>query len=280
MQKNLVTVKHKLKFVKISDAHLFAGVGFGGNIFSVLNALTNISHEDVLVVDMETNECVCTQPDLKDFNTNNCWEYFFEQNSLQDNEKYELTTNLVPGEIHYGSDFSNFESYLELKEKFYKSFKLKSYILDLLNDFYKKNLSGKKTLGVQVRLTDMKKHNHVHGLDLYLKKINELIELYPEIEQIFVSTDDSNVIDILKSSTNRKVVYYEDMFRADSLNPHTDPYDRYHSNRKYHKYKLALEGVLEIFTLTKCNYLLTAHVSAFSMVASILSENIKKVFKL
>ena len=143
-----------------------------------------------------------------------------------------------------------------------------------------RNLLSNKTLGVQVRLTDMKKHNHVHGLDLYIKKINELIELYPEIEQIFVSTDDSSVIDILKDSINCKVVYYEDMFRADSLNPHNDPYDRYHSNRQYHKYKLALEGVLEIFTLTKCDYLLTAHVSAFSMVASILSENIKKVFKL
>ena len=62
-------MKHKLQFVKISDAHLFAGVGFGGNIFSVLNALTNIQDEDLLVVDMETNECVCTQPDLKDFET-------------------------------------------------------------------------------------------------------------------------------------------------------------------------------------------------------------------
>lgn len=273
-------MKYKLKFVKISDQHLFAGVGFGGNIFSVLNSLTNISHEDVLVVDMETNECVCTQPDLKDFNTNNCWEFFFEQNSIDDGEEYELTTNLVPGKIYYGSDFSNFESYVELKDKFYKSFKLKSYILDLLDNFYKKKMSGNKTLGVQVRLTDMKKHNHVHDLDLYIKKINELIDLYPEIEQIFVATDDSNVIEILKESINRKLVYYENMFRADNLNPHTDPYDRYHSNRQYHKYKLALEGVLEIFTLTKCDYLLMAHVSAFSMVASILSENIKKVFKL
>jgi hypothetical protein len=71
-----------------------------------------MSHEDVLVVDMETNECVCTQPDLKDFNTNNCWEFFFEQNSIDDSEEYELTTNLVLGKIHYGSDFSNFESYV------------------------------------------------------------------------------------------------------------------------------------------------------------------------
>lgn len=280
MPKNSVTMKHKLQFVKISDAHLFAGVGFGGNIFSVLNALTNIPDEDILVVDMETNECVCTQPDLEDFNTKNCWEYFFEQSLISEGEVYNRTDNLVPGKINYGSDFSNFKDYVQLKEKFYKSFKLKQYVLELLEDFHKKNLQGKTTLGVQVRLTDMKKHNHVHGLDSYIKKINEIIELHPEIEQIFVSTDDNNVISILENSISKKIVYYEDMFRADNSNPHINPYDRYNSERQYHKYKLALEGVLEIFTLTKCDYFLMAHVSAFSMVSSILSENIKKVFKL
>lgn len=273
-------MKHKLQFVKISDAHLFAGVGFGGNIFSVLNALTNIPDEDILVVDMETNECVCTQPDLEDFDTKNCWEYFFEQNSISEGEVCNITNNLVPGKINYGSDFSNFEDYVQLKEQFYKSFKLKQYVLELLEDFYKKNLQGKTTLGVQVRLTDMKKHNHVHGLDSYIKKINEIIESYPDVEQIFVSTDDNDVINVLQNSISKKIVYYEDMFRADNSNPHINPYDRYNSERQYHKYKLALEGVLEIFTLTKCDYLLKAHVSAFSMVSSILSENIKRVFKL
>lgn len=273
-------MKHKLQFVKISDAHLFAGVGFGGNIFSVLNALTNIQDEDLLVVDMETNECVCTQPDLKDFETKNCWEYFFEQNSISEGEVYNRTDNLAPGQISYRSDFSNFRDYVQIKEKFYKSFKLKPYVVELLENFYRENLQGKITLGVQVRLTDMKKHNHVLGLNFYINKINEIIELHPEIEQIFLSTDDNNVIGALQNSISKKIVYYEDMFRADSSNPHTDPYDRYNSDRQYHKYKLALEGVLEIFTLTKCDYFLMAHVSAFSMVSSILSENIKKVFKL
>lgn len=78
---------------------------------------------------------------------------------------------------------------------------------------------------------------------------------------------------------NKPIIYYEDMFRADKSNPHLDPYDRYNSDRQYHKYKLALEGVLEIFTLAKCDYMLKADVSALSMVATILSENIKKIYK-
>jgi hypothetical protein len=274
-------VKHKLEFVKISNQHLFAGVGFGGNIFIVLNALTNISNDDLLVVDMETNECVCTQPDLKDYNTNNCWEYYFNQSTIDINEPFNRTNSLEPGKIGYGNGdtFLYPENFTELKNKFYKSFQLKPYVNDLLNDFYNKNLKDKINLGVQVRLTDMKKHHSVSGLDSYIKRINEILEHHPEIEQVFVSTDDNEVINILKNSLSKPVVYYEDMFRADNSNPHTDPYDRYNSSREYHKYKLALEGILEIFTLSKCDYMLKADVSALSMVATILSENIKKVYK-
>jgi hypothetical protein len=275
-------MKYKLEFVKISSQHLFAGVGFGGNIFIVLNSLTNISDDDLLIVDMETNECVCSQPDLKDFKTNNCWEYYFEQDKISSSEQFIKTNSLAPGKIGYsnGDDFLYPENFTNLKNKFYKSFQLKPYIIDLLDDFYFKNLQNKITLGVQIRLTDMIKYHKVSGLDTYIKRINEILTTHPEIEQVFVSTDDNNSIDILKKSINKTVIYYEDMFRADSLNPHTDPYDRYNSTREYHKYKLALEGILEIFTLSKCNYMLKAEVSALSMVASILSENIKKVYKL
>jgi hypothetical protein len=274
-------VKHKLEFVKISNEHLFAGVGFGGNIFIVLNSLTNISDDDLLVVDMETNECVCTQSDLKDYNTNNCWEYYFNQPTIESDEPFNKTNSLSPGKIGYGygDSFLYPENFIELKNKFYKSFQLKQYIVDLLNNFYNENIKNKITLGVQVRLTDMKKHHEVSGLDSYIERINEILEIHPEIEQVFLSTDDNEAINILKQSLNKKVVYYEDMFRADNSTPHTDPYDRYNSTREYHKYKLALEGILEIFTLTKCDYMLKADVSALSMVATILSENIKKVYK-
>jgi hypothetical protein len=112
-------VKHKLEFVKISNEHLFAGVGFGGNIFIVLNSLTNISDDDLLVVDMETNECVCTQPDLKDYNTNNCWEYYFDQPTIKSDEPFNRTNSLVSGKIGYGhgDSFLYPENFIELKNK-------------------------------------------------------------------------------------------------------------------------------------------------------------------
>lgn len=47
-----------------------------------------------------------------------------------------------------------------------------------------------------------------------------------------------------------------------------------------HRYKLGVECLQEIFTLSKCDYLLKAHTSAISIVTVILAENLKKVFKL
>lgn len=272
-------MKHKLEFIKISKSHLFAGVGFGGNIFIVLNALTNLSDDDLLIVDMETNECVCTQPDLKDFNTNNCWEYYFDQSSILPNENFYRTNSLASGKLGYDSEFLYPENFTDLKDKFYKSFQLKTYIKEIIQNFYSEKMLGTKTLGVQIRLTDMKKHRNVSGLESYMNRINQILKDNPEIEQIFVSTDDNEVITTMEKIIPKKIIYYPDMFRADKSNPHLYPYDRYNSSRQYHKYKLALEGMLEIFTLTKCDYLLKADVSALSMVATILSENIKKVYK-
>ncbi len=273
-------MKHKLEFVKISHSHLFAGVGFGGNIFIVLSILNNISDDDILIVDMETNECVCTQPDLKVFQTNNCWEYYFEQHSIDESEIFKKTNSLVSGSLTYNSEFLFPEIYVNLKKKFYKSFELKPYISNMIENFYEKNILGKVTLGAQIRLTDMKKHHSVSDLNSYIQKIQDILKIHTEIEQVFVSTDDNEVITILKDLLPIKILYYEDMFRADKNNPHLNPYDRYHSTRQHHKYKLALESILEIFTLTKCDYMLKADISALSMVAAILSEKIKKIYKI
>jgi len=275
-------MKHKLEFVKISPNHEFAGVGFAGNIFITLNALTHLNEGDTLFVDMESAECACTEKGVTIQDTNNCWEYYFEQNSIEPNEVINTMNSLMPANIHYEDrDFFMYpENFVELKNKFYNSFKLKPYLIKSLNDYYNKNISNKITLGVQVRLTDMKYYHNVSATSSYINKINEILIEKPEIEQIFLATDDSEVIAVLKENIKIPIIYYEDMFRADVSNPHLHPYDRFRADRELHKYKLGVECIEEIFTLSKCDYLLKADVSSVSIVAIILSENIKKVYKL
>jgi hypothetical protein len=171
-------------------------------------------------------------------------------------------------------------NFIELKEKFYNSFKLKTYLKELLDDYYEKNIKNKVTLGVQVRLTDMKHYHNVSPVEAYIEKINQILIEHPEIEQIFLATDDSLAIKKIQDSIKIPIIYYEDMFRANEQNPHLHPYDRFMDARENHKYKLGVECIQEIFTLAKCDYLLKADVSSVSIIASILSENIKLVYKL
>jgi hypothetical protein len=275
-------MKYKLEFVKISPEHEFAGVGFAGNIFITLNALTHLSDDDKLFVDMETNECVCTEVGVELHGTKNSWEYYFEQTKIEPEEEYKTINSLISANIHYENRdaFMYPNNFISLKNKFYNSFKLKPYLVKLLDDYYDENIKGKITLGVQVRLTDMKHYHNVSPVSNYISKIKEILSERPEIEQIFLATDDSEVINIIKENVNIPVIYYKDMFRADAANPHLHPYDRFKAKRELHRYKLGIECIQEIFTLSKCDYLLKADVSSVSIIASILSENIKQVYKL
>lgn len=275
-------MKYKLEFIKISDQHEFAGVGFAGNIFITLNALTHTSINDKLIVDMETQECVCTEQNSNLHGTKNCWEYYFEQEKINEGDEIVKMDSLISANINYENRdvFMYPENFLELKAKFFNSFKLKQYIVDLLDEYYNENIKNKITLGVQIRLTDMKHYHNVSPVNDYLIKINDILKDNPSIEQIFLATDDGDVIDILRANIKVPIICYENMFRADANNPHLHPYDRFKAERLEHRYKLGIECIQEIFTLSKCDYLLKADISSVSIIASILSENIKKVYKL
>ena len=273
--------KHKLTFIKISPSHEFAGVGFAGNIFITLNALTHTSNNEKLYVDMETNECVCTEKNVTPHDTNNSWEYYFEQANIKEGDEVNNMNSLVSANINYDDRdvFMYPEKFTELKDKFYNSFQLKPYLKDLLNEYYYENINGKVTLGMQIRLTDMKHYHNVSEVDKYINKVKEVLKEKPEIEQIFLATDDGTIIEELREKIKIPIICYENMFRADATNPHLHPYDRFKAERKLHRYKLGIECIQEIFTLSKCDYLLKADISSVSIIASILSENIKKVYK-
>ena len=275
-------MKYNLQFVKISDQHQIAGVGFGGNMGTVLNTLVPLTEEDRLFVDMGGFNCVCSEEDIEYFGTNNCWEYYFEQTTISKDEASIKYTSLEPNNLPYEDRnyYLDTEKFKPLKDKFYLNFKLKENVKKMIDTFYIDNLKDKITLGVQIRLTDMLHYHNVAKLSEYINKINEILKNQKDIEQIFLATDDETIIDILKTEIKIPIIYYEGMYRANSVDRHTEPYDRLFSNRKHHRYLLGLECIQEILTLAKCDYLLKADISAISIVAIILNENIKKIYNL
>ena len=141
-----------LQFQKIASSFEFAGVGMGGNLFIILNSLLASKKDDNLYVDMETNSCVCTEDDFNKFNTNNCWEYYYDQMAKPD------TDNIVTNKSE--NAFLNYKKvplvdYSDLQYRFNNNFKLKDYLRNELDSYYNNNLKDKITLGVQIRLTDI-----------------------------------------------------------------------------------------------------------------------------
>jgi hypothetical protein len=273
-------MNHKLEFVKISSKHEVGGVGFAGNMFIILSTLSLVGQDEKLYIDMSKTDCICTEKGPLLHNTNNCWEYYFDQVNIEGETTNNMNSLVIGGLTYENRDMYMYpENFIALKEKFNYNFQLKSYIKTLIDDFYDNNIKGKVTLGVQVRLTDMKHHHNVSPLSSYVIKINEILLKHPEIEQIFLATDDSLVIPELRAALDVPIICYDNMFRADKANRHHDPHARLHDTRKNHRYKLGIECLQEILTLTKCDYLLKADLSSISIVASILSENIKTVYK-
>jgi len=186
---------YKLEFVKIAPNHEVAGVGFAGNIFIIMSALYHLkNNEDRMYVDMETNECICTENDVKLHNTMNSWEYYFNQIKLKEDEPFvHMDIFQGKGDLTYNNRdiYLNPNSFIELRNKFYKNFQIKDYINIMVDEFYNSKIKEKNTLGIQVRLTDYTHGGHnFPPIEKYINRIKELLIENPEIEQIFVLFQD------------------------------------------------------------------------------------------
>ena len=276
-------MQYKLVFVKAHPSHRVAGVGVGGNVMIVLSMISNMTDEDALYVDMETNECICSENFFFE-GTNNAWEYYFYQPWFNHTTDTKVVTMQETGNVNFKYDDPNLGMDLAVfapwRKRFYSNFGLKPALKNFIDNFYDNNIKGKVTLGVQVRLTDMQHHHKTKGLVDSIVKAQHIIKEHPDINQIFLATDDETIIFPFQKQFSIPVIYYKGIFRATEEQRNNDPDDKLVSPRNLHRYLLGLECLQDIFTLTKCDYLLKADQSAISIVACVLSENIKQVYRL
>ena len=265
-------MNYNLKFVPLFDGYPISGAGMAGNIMIIINELLIMNENDRAWVDMGSYKSICY--DNLDY-TDNAWEYYFTQNE-KFNDGYEILLKPPrPAMLDYKHHYSQFDPIMiKSKELFYNNFKIKDDILEEVNGFYELNLKGKITLGCQIRLGDMAKTHDVTNIDGYWNKILEILEEEPQIEQIFLATDDDEAIDYLAKKTTLPIIYQKNIYRTSS----ELPYERLNSQRENHGYNLCKEVLVDILLLTKCDYFLRAKLSAVSSVTTVLSENIKKIY--
>ena len=136
----------------------------------------------------------------------------------------------------------------------YKQFiKLNEYTKKFIDDNLA-ILGGKKTLGVHVRGTDYwqleAKHPNPITIDDYLNKCKELFATN-RYEQIFIATDSLEAIKVFKDAFGDKIIYYQDVVRADGdVGVHLMK-----NEEDNHHYRLGLEVLRDAYTLANCDAL-------------------------
>jgi len=256
-----------LKFERIFDYSPIAGVGFAGNIMISINTL--LSGNNKLWVDArDTISC--------DDKSVNSWDVYFNQKY-----NYKETSNIINSingyqdVIKYKAKYTHTDDLIiKARSLFYDNFEIKKWILDDVNSYYELNINNKITLACQIRLGDMFKNHNTANINTYENRIKEILIENPEIEQIFLATDDDLAIDYLKDKFTIPIIYQNNIYRESS----DDPYKRVFNDRDNHNTNMCKEVLIDIILLGMCKYFLSADVSSVSTVAMVFSKNIEKTY--
>lgn len=166
----------------------------------------------------------------------------------------------------------------DAKEKFYyEAAKMqKKYIH--LNDKTQKNLKnginsiigGDRVLGVHARGSDFKRKYNIHPVYItteeYFKTISE--ELAKEKwDKIFLATDDLKRLESFKKEFGDKLLFYPDVKRTSGQI--SVAFGK--SQRNYHQYRLGLEVLRDVYTLSSCRGFI-AGISQVSICTRIINS--------
>lgn len=257
------------------------GVGFAGNILIILNMLYFYQNNNIYIDMFTKGKSIVHDISYSlDFNLNNSFDYYFDQ-------KCNINSNLIPFKhnnviLQYNcielSDINKI-----IKDLFYANYSLKENLLNEINLFYENNFKNFIILGINIRLTDMVYHHNTNNIDYFLEKTNQILNNI-KIDKIFIATDNMEAINIfINTFKNVEILYQKNICRENIINSIRGPHERINTdnitinNRKYHNYLTGKEVLIDIFLLTKCNYLIKSK-SSVSYVAIVLNENIKQVF--
>jgi hypothetical protein len=156
-----------------------------------------------------------------------------------------------------------------------KYFQIQHSLNEEIMNSIKELLKGKKTLAVHIRGVEwgkVKNHPIPLKLEEYMEKIDAAMEEYG-FEQIFLATDSEETITKCTERYGSKLVYYQDALRTKAGSHELVILDNT-INREMHHYRMGVEVLKDMLTLSKCEGLI-AGLSMVSFAARIfkLSRN-------
>lgn len=172
-----------------------------------------------------------------------------------------------------------YEEYIESNAQIWREFiRLKQPVEDYIQDSMKQIGFGEHVLGVHVRATDFNKgyvnHAVAVGQNEYIEAVKCAMKEVPSIEKIFLATDDLGTVNDFMEAFPGKVMYYNDTFRSDD----GEAVHFSQSERENHKYRLGLEVMRDMMTLSKCEGLIGG-LSNVCIAAQIVNRSSKNPFQ-
>ena len=160
----------------------------------------------------------------------------------------------------------------KLIQKGTKKIKLKKKLEDRINTEVSK-INFKNCLGVHLRLTDM---NVIHAKDYgtltfndYVNNIKDICKLHPDIDNIFIASDNNESLEKLKNiNFGREIRYVPNLLRTEAEDGDCSHLQALNMHKEFFWH----EAFLETYLLSKCKTLLYCY-SNVSQLALIMGIN-------
>ena len=261
------------------------GEGFFSNYFYVLSHIIYAKNKGwISVIDMNNYKTLYSE-DSMFMDTENAWEYYFEQpQSVTLDAAYQSNNYVLSKDAYYGQlgvpvyEINHGQITKEMVKKLYPLQKeyipIKQYIIQEVDDFYKRELENGINVGVHIRGTDMKVRRHGHSLPHGLDEIINEIKRIEKKEQsitVFLCCDEKEVIETLSQMLSCRVITTS-AYRSENT---TTTGIHFQSDcRTNHKYLMGKEVLEDALLLARCQYLICGVVSNVTS-AAILFNNLQ-----
>lgn len=254
--------------------------GFFSNFFYVLGHIIHAdnNHWDI-AVDMENYPTLYNEDHAVD-NTENAWEYFFEQPSniclhdayhsaAQIHSSGFYLYDLVPYYEGTNRVFPTREIVAKLTPYMDQYIKIKPFIQEEA-ERVRSQWEG-PVVGVHIRGTDMHttpNHPVPPLLSQYFSALDSLISI-AQIQYICLCTDEASILRQMQERYTDKIVFTDSFRSEDGQSIHKG----HHSEeRQNHRYLMGKEVLLDALVLSKCDHLICGH-SNVPYAAIVLNKN-------
>lgn len=151
------------------------------------------NNNDILIQNDEINELFETKK------IDNIFDYDFDLEKSYDDSKFPNPSN-----AHVICDYNLVKEKNRIFNTFFKLKDIKQY------ESEKNNFINDNTLSIHIRGTDKSTEVNPPGLDLIYYKIDEMLRLYSNIDNIFLATDDIYYVNNLQSRYGDKLRFRKD----------------------------------------------------------------------